>query len=323
MSVDPNCWSIGHLMATAVPTCNSTDTAEQVINNLAGKQWDSAAIIYVLDGAKLIGQCRITSLFQSMDDQPVSRLMESVHIRLHSDDGPQQAIYAAIKNDQAELPVIDEDGNFVGAITGQTIIDTLHREHFEEALLTAGIRSRGHRFVDLASVELRIAFLSRAPWLLFGLCAALAISLILRQFETTMQETIALAFFPPVIAYFADSIGTQSETIAVRTYALIEVDQFDYLQRECIIGLAIGSMLGTIGGLGALVIAESFDIGLIVGLSLFLSSTVATVIAAAIPMGFQFFDADPAFGSGPIATALQDIISILIYFMIAAALLSH
>ena len=310
-------------MATAVPTCKSTDTAEQVINSLAGKQWDSATVIYVLDGQKIIGQCRITSLLQSADCHLISQLMEPVHVRLHSDDGPQQAIYAAIKTDQAELPVIDEDANFVGAITGQTIIDTFHREHFEEALLAAGIRSRGHHFVDLASIELRIAFLSRAPWLLFALCAGLAISMILRQFETTMQETIALAFFPPVIAYIADSVGTQSETIAVRTYAMIDVDQFDYLQRECIIGLAIGAMLGVIGGLGPLLIAESFDIGLIVGLSLFISSTIATVIAATIPMGFQFFNADPAFGSGPIATALQDIISILIYFMIAAALLSQ
>ncbi|WP_458191093.1 hypothetical protein [Haladaptatus sp. NG-WS-4] len=38
-------------------------------------------------------------------------------------------------------------------------------------------------------------------------------------------------------------------------------------------------------------------------------------------ISFILLDVDPALGSGPLATALQDIISIVIYFLFALVLL--
>jgi magnesium transporter len=39
----------------------------------------------------------------------------------------------------------------------------------------------------------------------------------------------------------------------------------------------------------------------------------------ALPWALDSFAIDPAFGSGPLATVIQDLLSILIYFGIAAA----
>jgi magnesium transporter len=162
---------------------------------------------------------------------------------------------------------------------------------------------------------------TRAPWLLFGLVAGLFLSVISSQFETTIRETVALAFFPPVIAYIADSVGTQSETIAIRAFATTEVAYGAYLKRELLVGLVIGTLIGLLGALGATVIAGSLQIGTIVGFSLIVSCALATVLASGIPIGFILLDLDPALGSGPLATALQDAISIAIYFLIALILL--
>jgi magnesium transporter len=149
----------------------------------------------------------------------------------------------------------------------------------------------------------------------------LLLSVISSQFEATMQETIALAFLPPVIAYIADSVGTQSEAIAIRAFAITDVDYGSYIQQELLVGIALGAMIGILGGVGATVIATSPQIGFIVGLSLFVSSAVATVLASVIPIGFILLDVDPALGSGPLATALQDAFSIAIYFLLALTLL--
>jgi magnesium transporter len=62
------------------------------------------------------------------------------------------------------------------------------------------------------------------------------------------------------------------------------------------------------------------DVGVGIGVALapLASSLVATAIALALPWLFQRAGADPAFGSGPLATVLQDILTIGIYFAIAA-----
>ncbi|MFC6974782.1 magnesium transporter [Halomicroarcula sp. GCM10025709] len=197
----------------------------------------------------------------------------------------------------------------------------MHQEHLEDVLHKAGVRHTGEPIGDIASERVRDAVVSRIPWLLFGLVAGLCLSVVSSQFEATMRETIALAFFLPVIAYIADSVGTQSEAIAIRAFALREVEYGIYLRRELGVGVVVGGVLGILGGIGAVGIGGSVSIGLVVGLSLFVSSTVATALASLIPIGFIVVGVDPALGSGPLATALQDGLSLLIYFLFAVVLL--
>jgi magnesium transporter len=58
-----------------------------------------------------------------------------------------------------------------------------------------------------------------------------------------------------------------------------------------------------------------------VGTALIVASSVATGIGVYLPWLFAKLGYDPAFGSGPIATVIQDVISLLIYFLIASALI--
>ncbi len=46
-----------------------------------------------------------------------------------------------------------------------------------------------------------------------------------------------------------------------------------------------------------------------------------TLSAMTLPWALDRLGLDPAFGSGPLATVIQDLLSILIYFAIASALL--
>ena len=65
---------------------------------------------------------------------------------------------------------------------------------------------------------------------------------------------------------------------------------------------------------------EDFDVALAVSLALFAACSVATLVAMALPWAFQRLGADPAFGSGPLATVVQDLLSIVIYFVTALAI---
>lgn len=169
------------------------------------------------------------------------------------------------------------------------------------------------RFWDLIKIRL--------PWLVIGLMGGLVASIIVSRFETSLRENIALAFFIPVITYMSDAIGTQTETILVRALTNLQFNIARYVWREFFVGVVIGSILGVVTAIFAYFLSSSFDVSLVVGLSLFLSITVATVLACATPLFLRSLGRDPAAGSGPLTTAIQDVVSLIIYFMVAAMIL--
>lgn len=59
-----------------------------------------------------------------------------------------------------------------------------------------------------------------------------------------------------------------------------------------------------------------------VGLALAVSCSVATLVAMVLPYVLARLGRDPAFGSGPLATVIQDLFSILAYFAVAVLLVT-
>jgi magnesium transporter len=60
------------------------------------------------------------------------------------------------------------------------------------------------------------------------------------------------------------------------------------------------------------------QVAVTVGLALFAGCSIATLVAMLLPWAFHRLGRDPAFGSGPLATVVQDLLSIAIYLAIAS-----
>ena len=92
------------------------------------------------------------------------------------------------------------------------------------------------------------------------------------------------------------------------------------IRREIITGLVMGTVVGLVFfafvalGWGDVAVAAA------VALALMASCSIATLVAMILPTVFQRFGRDPAFGSGPLATVTQDLLSIAVYFLIVAAI---
>ncbi len=316
--------TIGSVMSTSVPTVRPDATLKEILHLIMTRGWESIHMVYVVDGnQKLLGQIDLEQPVGADVTEIAKHLMQPVRKCLHPETDQEAAVFMAVKDDVLTIPVIDRGGHLLGSITGRTIIDIMHEEHIEDALLTSGIRKSktGGQIAKLATEHTGLVVRSRAPWLLVGLVAGLGLGLISSFFEESLKHSIALAYFIPVVAYIADSVGTQSEAIAIRALATLKLDYRKYFFKEVLVGLVLGVGLGILGGLGAVVISGSATIGLVVGLSLFVASTVAAALATLIPFIFKALGKDPALGSGPLATALQDLISVLIYFLFAIALI--
>jgi magnesium transporter len=133
-------------------------------------------------------------------------------------------------------------------------------------------------------------------------------------FESQLKKEITIAFFIPGIVYLADAVGTQTETLMIRGLS-VGVSIEKVLRREIITGVLVGAALaGAFIPIGLLGWGET-DVVIAVAVSLFLACSIATTIALFLPWLLNRVGVDPAFGSGPLATVIQDLLSITVYLL--------
>ena len=160
----------------------------------------------------------------------------------------------------------------------------------------------------------------RLPWLALGLIGAMASAGLVASFEETLREHVVLAFFAPAIVYMADAIGTQTETVVIRGIAL-GIPLREVVRRELASGAVVGAVLAGAFFVYAYVVWDDQRVAATIAIALVLSAVIATAIATTLPYLLASRGADPAFGAGPIATVIQDILSLAVYFAAASALL--
>ncbi|MFM7872371.1 MAG: magnesium transporter, partial [Actinomycetota bacterium] len=109
---------------------------------------------------------------------------------------------------------------------------------------------------------------------------------------------------------------TQTEVIAVRGLS-VGVHLRRILRKELLAGLFIGILIGALFLPFTLLVFGELRVAIAVSLALTVSATVASVVALVLPWILNRFGRDPAFGSGPLATVIQDLLSIAIYLGLA------
>lgn len=145
------------------------------------------------------------------------------------------------------------------------------------------------------------------------------------QFEKTLEAVVALAFFIPAIMDMGGNVGTQSATIFVRGLVLghIDLNRFmQYLFKEIKVGISLGLISGLLVGIIAFVWQGSFELSLVVSLSMFFTIILATSIGYIVPFLVLKMGLDPAAGSDPLITTIKDVTGLIIYFGLASFFLS-
>jgi magnesium transporter len=222
------------------------------------------------------------------------------------------------------LYVIDEhgrlEGRFLGVVPPTALITILRREPIEDLNILAGLRHDHLRSLRaMTEAPVRRAR-ERLPWLLVGLMGSCLAPWVVSRYGNTLSREVMVAFFMPAIVYLADAIGTQSEAIAVRGFSRNHVPLRRSIVAEIKTGFLIGSILGLLSIPFVLIGFGSQRLALAVALSIFAAGGVATSIGILLPWALERTGRDPAFGSGPVATILQDLLSLLIYLLIVQLL---
>jgi magnesium transporter len=310
----------GTHMVTNIPRATASTLASAVIRSFHGQHFDCADTIFVTDDdGRLEGIVRINDLFAN-SELPIGQIMEPEHESVRTDDDQEQIAVVAIERNMIVVPVVDQEQRLIGAVPSEALFRILRDEHMEDLQRLAGIAPHDDGPTVALRAPLFNRFRRRIPWLVFGLFASSIITLVMVEFEHSLAANVAVAFFVPALVYIAGAIGTQAVSVAVQGLSTENISITTLLHDELVIGIGIGASLGLISS--ALVFAAFGDsmLSLAVGLSVLSAGTFSALVGFGLPWVFDHFGFDPALGSGPICTILQDVSSLTIYFVLVGAL---
>lgn len=300
-----------------VPVLDPSARAGDTIGTLQGSHYDSVSHVVVCRGETFCGIVRLEDLLAAPPDARLSELMDRDAPVVMPGIDQEVAARNATRHQQSALAVVDEHGRFQGLIPAHCLLRVLFDEHDEDLSRLGGFLHTAESALNSSQESVHRRFMHRIPWLLVGLAGAFAAADFVAAFEARLQEKVMLAFFIPGIVYLADAVGTQTETVVVRGLS-VGVGIRSVLRREILTGLLIGLALALV----ALPVVwwrwEDGMMALGVSLSLLAACSSATLAAMLLPWLLNRAGSDPAFGSGPLATVVQDLLSIVLYFWIVS-----
>lgn len=300
-----------------VPTATPQQTVSSVIASLAGVEFESADDVALLEGERLVGMVSIERLLAAQGEATMATIAITDPPVVDPGCDQEAVAWKMIDEGESSVAVVDDHGRFVGLVSPHRMLAVLLREHDEDFARLGGYL-RGTRGARLAAEEpVARRLWHRLPWLLIGLVGAMASAVIVGAFEEQLSEVLLLAFFLPGVVYLADAVGTQTEAIMIRGLS-VGIEMRKVFRRELISGALIGALISLAFLPFALLGWGNEDVAIAVALALFAACSIATVVAMVLPLLFFRLGFDPAFGSGPLATVIQDLFSIVVYLAIAA-----
>ncbi|MBT8408775.1 MAG: magnesium transporter [Alphaproteobacteria bacterium] len=310
----------GAHMVANIPRAKFDTPIGKVIEALRGNLYDCADTVFVIDEAgHLMGIVRINDLF-GKEAVRIGDIIEEKHQAVRPGDDQEEIAQLAIQLNMIAVPVVDDLGQLIGAVPPEALFRILRDEHMEDLQRLAGITAHEHGSEAALDAPLLNRFTRRIPWLIFGLFASSLITLVMVEFEHTLSQNVAAAFFVPALVYIAGAIGTQAVSVSVRSLSMQEIAIGPLIRDELVIGLGIGAVLGLLAGAAVFVVFDQPALALAVGLAVLGGGTVSALAGFALPWAFLRLGFDPALGSGPICTIVQDAASLSLYFLLVTAL---
>lgn len=231
-----------------------------------------------------------------------------------------KTVVEAVSNyDLSVIAVVNEKGILVGRITSDDIYDIIEEGATEQIYNLAGVNDTAEQEESIWKIGK-----SRGMWLGVNLLTAIAASLVIGLFDSTLQSLVALAILMPIVASMGGNAGTQTLTVTVRQMALgdIEADEAKKtIRKEVFISLMNGVVYAVTMGLIAYVWFQMPMLGVVIGMAMIVNLLSAGFFGAVIPLTLKRFGVDPAIGSTVLLTTVTDVVGFFSFLGLATIIL--
>ncbi|MBQ1228656.1 MAG: magnesium transporter, partial [Firmicutes bacterium] len=303
----------------------SVERALQHIKEV-GMDAETVYTCYVKDtGRKLIGIVSLSTLVTANENEKIMNLMHTDYIFVNVYDDQEDVSEDFKKYGFLAMPVVDKEHRLVGIITVDDILDVIEEENTEDIERMAGIidlEQSDKEYLDKSVIQ---HVKARLPWLLAMMVSLMVTGAIITRFEEVLSKVVVLVSYMPLLMGMGGNTGSQASTLIIRGISLEEVEPEDTLKilwKELRVSLCIGFVLSIFNFAKIILLdGESVFIALTVCLSMILVIAFAKCLGGLVPMAAKKLGADPALMANPVIASLTDMVSVLLYFLMATLIL--
>ena len=329
---------IGRQMTNNYITITTKDTVKSAMKKVIGQasENDNVSYIYVLDeNDKYYGVIELRDLIIARATDELEKIIKKSYPYFVDTDKVEEKLGEIRDYGLDSYPVLNQNDNLVGVVTHDDLLEATYEEFEEDYAKLAGITEEE----DLNESVFK-SIKKRLPWLIVLLVLGLLQSFLMTGFEVVVSALPIIVFFQTLVLGMSGNTGTQSLAVTIRNISNSNMDKkqvFKLLFKELRVGFCNGLMLGLLAGAfvfvflwitnqgvtsETFVLIEALKASLIVGSSLVLSMTLSSMVGALIPIFFKKIRIDPAVASGPFITTVNDLTSLVVYYLLSAILFS-
>ena len=277
---------------------------------------DSFSQIYAVDpGFHLQGIVTLDRLLRSKRPTRIEDLMEVDTNPVEATLDQEDVARLFERYDLMSVPVLDTDRRMVGVVTVDDVVEVIQDEAEEDIKLLAGVGD------ESLTDSVLFATRSRFIWLLVNLATAILASAVIKLFDATIEQMVALAVLMPIVASMGGNAGTQTMTIAVRALATRELGPVNakrVIIREVTVGLLNGIIFALIMAAVVVLWLGTGKLGLVIAAAMIFNLVAAALAGILIPLALNHLDYDPAIASGVFVTTVTDIVGFFAFLGLAS-----
>ena len=278
---------------------------------------------FVIDDQRhLVGQVSLRKLIIAPESTIIRDIMDTNIVSAMTTDDQEAVADDFRRYDLTSIAVCDKEERLVGIITIDDIVDVIQDENTEDIKKMAAIIPSDEAYLKTSVWNL---VTHRLPWLLLLMISATFTSTIITHFETLLSGAVVLTAFIPMLMDSAGNSGSQTSVTVIRNMALGEVELSDWLRvlfKELRVAVLSGLALAAVNFLRMMIFTSAgMMVSLTVSVTLLCTVIIAMAVGCLLPMGAKRLGLDPAVMASPMITTIVDACSLLIYFMIASAML--
>ena len=307
----------GRLMQTDFVAVPPFWTVGQVIDHMRETEDlpETFSDIYVVDPTHhVMGGLDLSRLLRTKREVPIEKIMDTDRqVVLATAD--QEAVARQFERyDLKSAPVVDANKRLVGVVTVDDVVEVIEEEADEDLRRLSGVGDES--IADSVIYTVRNRFL----WLFINLGTALLASSVIKLFDATIDQMVALAVLMPVVASMGGNAATQTMTVAVRALATHELGPFNatrVILREASVGLVNGLVFAVLVGCVVLFWFGIDTLGIVIAMALICNFVAAALAGILIPLMLSRWGFDPAVSSGVFVTMVTDVVGFFAFLGLA------
>ncbi|MFM9837677.1 MAG: magnesium transporter [Cyclobacteriaceae bacterium] len=306
----------GGLMAKELIKARDNWTVVQCVEEIR-KQAENVTKFYAVyvvdDHDKLLGRVALQKLILTDPKTIVKDIYDDdvVSVETHQEDSEVAEIMK--KYDLESVPVVNINGQLVGRITIDDVVDVITEQAEEERQIMSGITEDVEED-DTVWKNTR----ARLPWLLIGIFGGMLSARFMGFFEAELAKITAIAFFVPLIQATGGNVGIQSSSLIVQSLvnpSFVDEGLWKRLSKVFSVALLNGLFLSLIVLAVTLLFFGNQKLSIVVSIALFGVVLFSSFVGTITPLILNRLGFNPALASGPFITTMSDLLGLTTYFL--------